>query len=182
MSTKQCLFLPSRPAGAPRCTDEASNPYGFCKRHSQTVQAKKAKEEMELSKTPAPQEGTHRSTIRKKTIRQNNWGRYEDPDTHVVFDPMTKCAYGVQESTGAISPLKDEHIEVCKQNGWDYNLPHDSDDEEVEIDETDESLHDSDFDEMENEGEYEVEEDELEEEENFDIEDDEEELEEEDEW
>ena len=231
----QCQFKPSRPKNAPQCVDGATTSYGFCKKHSRTVQAKKARDLHEANqliaeieeergieeklppvteiegglhneretpialltpkkttvskpKTPEkskvaakkaatkakktaarsasqpdtgkspvqePKRGSRQPTTRRKTIRPNYWGRYEDPDTHIVFDPTTTCAYGVQEPTGRVTALKPEHVEVCQRNGWNYNIPYDSDDEEVSSDESegseDESLHESDFDSDESE-------------------------------
>lgn len=214
-----CQFQPSRPKNAPQCTEDATTPYGFCKKHARTVQAKKAKdayeanvliEEIEAEKgvskesklphVPATPEqvqqviesepepepepevvekaktsplkqpprrqqptttkqsprtskkpvGTRQPAIRKKIIRMNHWSRFEDTDTHIVFDPTTKCAYGIQEPTGRVSALKPEHVEICQRNGWNYNVPYNSDDESEEDssdEEEDESIRESDFDE-----------------------------------
>lgn len=60
---------------------------------------------------------------KKKTVRKNHWGRYEDTDTGIVFDSRTKCAYGVQLVTGKTIPLTSKHINICKQNGWPYQIP-----------------------------------------------------------
>jgi hypothetical protein len=97
-----------------------------------------------LKTPPKSKAGQQKTTTRKKTIRPNYWNRYEDTDTHIVFDPATKCAYGVQEPTGRVTALKAEHVEVCKKNGWNYNLPYASEDEISDSD--DESIRESDFD------------------------------------
>lgn len=61
--------------------------------------------------------------VRKKVIRPNFWGRFEDTETHIVFDPTTKCAYGVQDATGKVLALTAKHITICERNGWNYNAP-----------------------------------------------------------
>jgi len=64
---------------------------------------------------------------KRKKIYQNKWGRYEDPDTKIVFDHKTKAAYGVQDhKTGAVHELSKYHITVCKRNGWGYQLCEDT--------------------------------------------------------
>jgi hypothetical protein len=188
-SSSLCLYAPLKPKNAPQCVSQSETPYGYCKKHSTTVQAKKAREQYEAEtfldepvKTksvpdqkiiepiaqpepikevpqevpvvgekhtpkiythphPVPQSVSkslpqtavkesvqqkvtsvvNNKAIRKKVIRPNFWGRYEDPDTRIVFDPKTKSAYGVQESTGKVSALKQEHIDICKRNLWTYH-------------------------------------------------------------
>lgn len=62
-------------------------------------------------------------TIIKKKITPNRWGRYEDVDTRIVFDPDTKAAYGVQDHrTGGVLPLTKKHIEICEKYHWKYNV------------------------------------------------------------
>lgn len=199
-----------------KCAENSETPYGFCKKHSRTVQAKKAKEEYEISsiidsttpveedtpkkkvlnkktepieeepkkkstkkaetieepkkkvvskepvkeeppkkkvvdKKPEPVKKSidkkqtpdphHREIVRSKKIHPNHWGRYEDPVSHIVFDKNTKEAYGVQQSSGKVSALKPEHVQICIRNKWNYNLPYGSDEDESD------SIHDSDFDE-----------------------------------
>ena len=67
--------------------------------------------------------GKPRPVIRKKVIKPNAWGRFEDTDTHIIFDPVTKSAYGIQESNGMVSALTPKHIDICERNGWNYTKP-----------------------------------------------------------
>lgn len=60
--------------------------------------------------------------IPKVIISKNFWGRYEDKDTRMVFNPDTQSAYGVQLVNGKVGALKDEHIAVCKKRGWKYSI------------------------------------------------------------
>jgi hypothetical protein len=148
----RCCFAPQR-TNQPPCPEKVICSYGghhFCRKHSRTVQALNAKEnfekqrleeaerraEEEKSKTRAAHsEPKHTpakktasvappTTIVKKYIRKNNWGNYEDTETHIVFDRSTKSAYGVQDhTTGQIRPLTERHIRICKRNQWPYRLP-----------------------------------------------------------
>jgi len=57
----------------------------------------------------------------KKRITPNKWGKFEDPDTGIVFDPKTHQAYGVQDRiTGRILSLTQVHIRLCNRYGWKY--------------------------------------------------------------
>jgi hypothetical protein len=57
----------------------------------------------------------------QKKIRPNQWGRFEDPDTNIVFEPATKMAYGVQDHiSGKVVKLTPKHIEICKRHQWAY--------------------------------------------------------------
>lgn len=162
---QKCQYKPTR-INQPDCNEQVVTSYGFCKKHSKTVQAKRAQEQYEneqlkiqsesnkildeppSSENPPPlrdersepqselrekqapstapkklkpfTEGTAKPVIRKKIIRPNAWGRFEDPDTHILFNPIGKYAYGVQEKNGTTAPLTEKHIEICKRNGWDY--------------------------------------------------------------
>lgn len=66
-------------------------------------------------------------------ITPNYWGRYEHRDNHIVFDPHTRIAYGVQDHhTGKLLPLTRGHIDICKSKGWKYNISSDSKNESDE--------------------------------------------------
>lgn len=194
-----CLYVPSRPANAAGCAEPSTTPYGFCKKHSRTVQAKTAREQFEIAElareietdepeapapapapapeveVPAPEPEApapeprksdvkrNAKGVRSKTIHPNYWGRYEDTESRIVFNPTDKCAYGVQEPSGRVSALKASHIEICKKNGWTYNLPYGSDDEDEDDDDDDEE--DDEEDDDDDDEEEEDEEDEYEEEE-----------------
>ena len=164
-SPEKCIYKPVR-GNQTECTSNATTPYGFCKKHSRTVQARKAREKWEeLNKPPEPpkeeelqqetppkevsekveerlsrlekqtkalskkkkqtRKGERKPVVRKKVITPNMWGRYEDPETHIVFDPTAKktFAYGVQAKNGDLLGLGPREISICKNNGWDYADP-----------------------------------------------------------
>jgi hypothetical protein len=82
-----------------------------------------------------------KKTVIKKKIKPNTWGRFEDPDTGIVFDAKTKMAYGVQDhTTGKVVSLSKKHIALCEKYKWKYYiLPEvaeeiDEDLEEEEVD------------------------------------------------
>jgi hypothetical protein len=61
--------------------------------------------------------------VTKKTIKPNQWGRFEDPDTGIVFDPKSRTAFGVQNhKTGKVESLSEKHIAICKKYKWKYFL------------------------------------------------------------
>lgn len=205
---KPCHFRPSRSNQKP-CNDTSITEWGFCKRHSRTVQAKKARERWELENSqkeeepekepvvypPPPQTPTEvtplpptetvpetpvstniekevsqmaeklenvdidkeeekkskkkaaktkvrpriemttkrqrkKPVVKRKKIRPNYWGRYEDTDTHIIFDPLSKKAYGVQLPGGGVGALTPNHIAICNKNGWPYIPPVSSSEEE----------------------------------------------------
>ena len=228
-STLTCRYKSTAKKNPKTCDEPAITVYGFCKKHSKTIQAKKAREEWESLNTksqqppppkveepppppepePAPEPEpepepepapppVHTPTpkpvqkkvvkkqqpvVRKKTIRPNHWGRYEDPDTHILFNPVTKCAYGVQDPTGKILPLTHGHVLICKKNRWNYNEIL-TDDYESEDEESEEEDEDEDEEEDESEADEEDEEseaDEDEEDEESEADEDEEDEEDEDE-
>lgn len=176
---KTCRFIATR--GKQRCNNSTSTDFGFCTKHKNTVQGKKAakeysehlaemerrkqeelnnirkevrQEELERMKQTIEErpvrEGKRKPAIRKKVIRPNHWGRYEDTETHIVFDPENKCAYGVQDPSGEILALSVRDIEKCKINGWNYISP-DSDEESYDLEEYNEEEVDSDYDSSEEE-------------------------------
>lgn len=173
---QKCSYTPVR-SNQKECTNVASTEWGFCKKHSGTVQSRRAREkyeseQVETSSIDTPVEieeeavnspdltqelndietkvlespprvqkrvkGVKRPATRKKVIRPNYWGRFEDTSSHILFDPNTKRAYGVQEQSGEVSSLTASHVAICERNGWDYIQPSDTDSDESEYsDETD---------------------------------------------
>lgn len=53
-------------------------------------------------------------------IGRNIFGRFEEPRTHLLFDPETHEVYGVQGQTGNVLPLANKHYEICRKKGWKY--------------------------------------------------------------
>ena len=106
---------------------------------------------------------------RTKIITENKWARYEDEETHIVFDPVTKEAYGVQDhNTGKLLSLRESHIEICTKKGWKFTKSNqESEDDESqggksegkqEDDETEEESDDESDEESEEESDDETEE------------------------
>lgn len=60
---------------------------------------------------------------KKIRIRPNKWGRYEEPDSHIVFDHVEKVAIGIQDQkSGRVLALDAKAIEHCKKNLWKYKI------------------------------------------------------------
>jgi len=171
---KPCCFRPNR-ANQKQCSDVAITDWGFCKKHSRTVQAKnarniweeKTKEEHPLVeeekpvetpvKTPVASTSStieqeldkitkkldnmsttkkrprrKKKTIKIKVIMPNHYGLFEDTDTHIVFHPTTKEAYGVQLPNGGLGALTPNHVAICEKQGWSYIIPSEESEEESE--------------------------------------------------
>jgi len=237
---KKCEYVAGKNKEA--CAEIATTPYGFCKKHVRTLQAKTAREtyeancivdiedvseplekpapvekpvrkpktqvpekkpQKEVLPTPKqtndnsknkttgslkptsnksttntkdiPEKPSNKENIKVKKIRRNRWDLFEDTESHIVFDPNTKEAFGIQENTGAVSALKPEHVALCIKNGWNYKLPYNDDDESEE---EESSIAESDFDESDDDEEEELVDSEDEEDEDEESGDDEDESEE----
>jgi hypothetical protein len=160
------------------------------------VKAAKTESSAKSVKTPAapakgktPVKGVQKPVTRTKIIKPNYWGRYEDPETGIVFNPKDKTAYGVQDPTGAVHGLTKEHIKICIKNGWNYNdlnpLGEETDEEEnseetSEVEESGEETSEESEDEESEEEDWEESEEESSEEEESEGESEEESSEEED--
>jgi hypothetical protein len=57
------------------------------------------------------------------SIRRNQFGNYEHPETSFVFDKQNKKVIGKQNDTGNIDELTAEDIDICNQYKFDYVLP-----------------------------------------------------------
>lgn len=90
------------------CNDPVEVSWGFCKRHSETLQGQRSKEKSEMDKL---------------TIRKNKWGLFEDKSSHLLFNPRTKVVYGYQERDGTVRDLDEDDIELCERRGWEYSQP-----------------------------------------------------------
>jgi hypothetical protein len=191
-----CKFKPTK-QGLSACTEQAVTAWGFCKKHSKTIQSIHAEKEYEQKKreeeerkkeeekkkeaaAAAAAAAKERTKIdfahpvkppvtKKIIIKPNKYGRYEEPESHILFNFETKCAYGVQGPNGKISSLTPKHIAICEKNKWKYIKPVKEEEEEEEDDDDDEDDEDE-----EEEEEEEVDEDEFEDEEEEDEDDDEE--------
>jgi hypothetical protein len=79
--------------------------------------------------------------LKKKIIKPNKWGRYEDIDSHIIFEPKLKQAYGVQDhKTGKVMPLTDKHIQMCINNKWNYLKNSDDSESEEEDSQSEEEV------------------------------------------
>jgi hypothetical protein len=97
--------------------------------------------EKEISKKQIKEDKLETRTIIKKKITPNKWGRFEEPDTGIVFDPSTKSAFAVQDhKTGKLLPLTQEQIAICKKYQWKYQIIKVEDEDEEEICETCENV------------------------------------------
>lgn len=80
-------------------------------------------------------------------IGRNRFGRFEEPKSHLLFDPETHTVYGVQDQTGKVLKLTPKHYELCRRKGWKFYEEEESSesDSELESEEsTDESSSDGD--------------------------------------
>ena len=108
----------------PPPVDEISSPQESKNKNSPAISETKISKEQPMvpvakqtSSVPPPK------NVIKKKITPNTWGRFEDPDTGIVFDPKTKMAYGVQDhTTGKILSLSKKHIDLCKKYKWKYHV------------------------------------------------------------
>lgn len=106
------------------CSNKEILPFGFCKKHSNTLQGKQAKEEWlnqqekEKQQENVKQKKGNNDESRKIIIRKNSYGRFEEPKSHIVFDPTSQKAYGVQGKGGELLPLTEKHIKICERYGW----------------------------------------------------------------
>lgn len=72
----------------------------------------------------------------KLVLRKNYWGRFEDMETGILFDPKQRKAYGVQNrTTGQALTLTPYHINICEERGWPYMVVQSQDSEEEESEE-----------------------------------------------
>jgi hypothetical protein len=129
----QCKFKPLRGA-VQGCPNPQTTEWGFCNKHAhRTVQGKKAKEEYErvveeqrkiqLKELEEELENLsmgEEDETERRVIRPNRWGRFEEPETGIVFDPDTNLAKGVQGTDGKLLDLDDDAIQICVENGWEY--------------------------------------------------------------
>ena len=94
------------------CILPVDNYYGFCTKHSKTLQAQQKMIE-------------HDNKIvhgRKENIVRNQFNRFEHQESHIVFDMASQKAYGVQLDNGEVCELGDEEINLCRANGWSYQV------------------------------------------------------------
>ena len=77
--------------------------------------------------------------IVKRVIKANKWGRFEDRETGIVFDPDSKAAYGVQnKKTGRVDPLSQKEIDICNRYKWKYHVLEETESSEKNDDEENE--------------------------------------------
>lgn len=82
--------------------------------------------------------------IVKRVITANKWGRFEDRETGIVFDPDSKSAYGIQNrKNGRVDPLTKREIEICNRYKWKYTVVEESSEELPEKSETHEETSES---------------------------------------
>lgn len=79
--------------------------------------------EANVSEPPSPEKSPEPVKKRVAKITRNKWGNYEHNETHIVFDPKSRNAFGVQRKNGDVYSLGPDDVKVCINNGWDYVLP-----------------------------------------------------------
>lgn len=97
-------------------------------------------EETPTTKTPSTKNPSKLKKVKKhKTLKigRNMYGRFEEPRTHLLFDPVTHQVYGVQAQTGNVLPLTPKHYDICRKKGWKFYEYEESDDSESEGDSSD---------------------------------------------
>ena len=81
------------------------------------------------------------SVIPVISIRRNQFGNSEHPDTTFVFDKKKKV-YGKQNKDGTIDELTDDDIDICNKYKFSYVLPSNLDQksgfDDIKVDELDE--------------------------------------------
>jgi hypothetical protein len=107
-------------------------------------------------------------------IRKNNFGNFEHSETKIIFNNVTKRAYGKQNDDGTVSELSHEDIDICHKYKFAYDIPENLDKKGNIDDDNDEELDNNE----EDDDEELIDEEELEAIDDEDI-DDEEEVEEE---
>src|SRR5208282_1661164 len=153
-NSRGCHFKSLR-GNQPPCGNTNINEWGFCKKHTRTVQAKEAEAALlkakELDKQRQLQELEEElanltddtgddiaSDDEKLIIQPNRYGRFEHADTGIVFNPDTNIAIGIQGDDGKLWPLDEEAIRQCVENGWLYLISNkkvkDEEEEELEDD------------------------------------------------
>lgn len=111
--SQQCEFIAIKTSE--RCTKMVDNKHGFCKRHENTIQASKKQLSMEQSK----KQNTHK--VRQLTVEANQYGNFEEKETHLVFDPETKEVIGKQAPGKAtVLDLTAQDIAICITRRWNY--------------------------------------------------------------
>jgi hypothetical protein len=79
-------------------------------------------------------------------IRKNQYGNFEHPETHLVFDNKLKKAIGIQGDDGSIITLTKHDIDICNKFKFSYVLPSNLDSniklEDETVDELEEELED----------------------------------------
>jgi hypothetical protein len=122
------------------------------------------------------------SNIPRVAIRRNQFGKFEHPETSLIFNNKTQKVIGKQNDDGTIDDLTPTDIDICNQYKFQYETPENLDKNstlaDVKVDDLEEEqIEEEEFEEEEFEGEeFEEEEEEEEfEEEEFEEEEEEEE-------
>ena len=109
---------------------------GFCSKHNkkEVEEVKEEKKEAVVKKTvaktvaktvPAVITKVKEANVDGNTtnIRKNKWNNYEEKNTGFVFNPSTEEVVGRQMADGTIATLTLNDIELCKANGFAYQIP-----------------------------------------------------------
>jgi hypothetical protein len=67
------------------------------------------------------------------SIRKNQFGNLEHPETSLVFERKNHKVIGKQEDDGTVSDLTDDDIQQCKKYKFNYTLPNNLDKNKIDI-------------------------------------------------
>ena len=117
--------------GTSVCEESTSGKY--CKKHltQETKPEKKEKVEKKVDvkkDEPLLTKSELKEMIEKRTttisIVRNKHGHYEHEDTGIVLDRATNKAIGKQNKNGTVDPLSEDDIDMCKNLGFKFVIPH----------------------------------------------------------
>jgi len=72
--------------------------------------------------TPPITKNLH-TTLPTVAVRRNQFGNHEHPETSFVFDKKTKKVIGKQNDDGSVEPLTRADIDICNKYNFEYILP-----------------------------------------------------------
>ena len=96
-----------------------------------TTKASSTPSRQKLTKKPKSAKARDQTTLGriyeanrpKVTVRVNEHGNHEHPDTRLVFRGTPPLVYGVQQDDGSIAQLTEETIALCNQYAFKYEQP-----------------------------------------------------------
>lgn len=151
-----------------KCTSKVSSiDSDYCRKHKpsdkEDEEEKEEKKEVEKKTIKPKSDNTNSSTTSAVVTKlneskpsyvlpRNKYGNYEHPDTHLVFDKVTREVYGKQVED-RVESLTPEDIELCRKLNFKCRLPltlsktrveEDEKEEETEYSSSDEEVSETD--------------------------------------